>query len=103
VFSVTVLTALLGNGFQQWAFLCSGAHILAGWRPSHTNLQLFSLPSQDCLVMTADPRYIVSARTAQKTPLPTVTPLLRVTQALPSSGCLSVSTVLVLIKYATII
>jgi hypothetical protein len=37
VFSVTVFTALLGNVFQQWMFLCSQAHSLAGWRPSHTS------------------------------------------------------------------
>jgi hypothetical protein len=35
------------------------------------------------------PRYITSEWTAQKTPLPTVTPLLRVTQPLPGSGSLS--------------
>jgi hypothetical protein len=46
------------------------------------------------LVMAAGPRYIASARTAQKTPLPTVTPLLRVTQPLSSNDCLSGSTVL---------
>jgi hypothetical protein len=33
-----VVTALLGNVFQQWIFLCSWAYALAGWRPSHTNL-----------------------------------------------------------------
>jgi hypothetical protein len=38
---------------------------------------------------------------AQKTPLPTVTPLLHVTQLLPSNGCFTGSTVLVLSKYAT--
>jgi hypothetical protein len=30
MFSVKVFTALLGNVFQQWTFLCSQAHILAG-------------------------------------------------------------------------
>jgi hypothetical protein len=39
---------------------------------------------------------------AQKTPLSTVTPLLRVTQPLPSNGCFSGSTVLVLSKYVTV-
>jgi hypothetical protein len=53
-------------------------------------------------VMAAGPRYIASARTAQKTPLPTVTPFLRVTQPSPSNGCLSGSTVLALSKYDTL-
>jgi hypothetical protein len=38
-------------------------------------------------VMAAGPLYIASARTAQKTPLLTVTPLFRVTQPLPSNDC----------------
>jgi hypothetical protein len=40
VFSVTVCTALLGNVFQQWTFLCFQAHVRAGWQPAHTNLPL---------------------------------------------------------------
>jgi hypothetical protein len=52
--------------------------------------------------LAAGPRYIASARTAQKTPLPTLTLLLRVTQPLPRNYCFSDSTVLVLSKYATL-
>jgi hypothetical protein len=37
---------------------------LPGWRPSHTNLLLFSLPSLDSLVIATAPRYIASAWTA---------------------------------------
>jgi hypothetical protein len=36
-----VFTALLGNVFQQWMFLCAQARIIAGWWLSHTNLLLF--------------------------------------------------------------
>jgi hypothetical protein len=50
--------------------------------------------------MAAGPLYITSARTAQKTPLPSVIPLFRVTHPLPRNGRLSGSTVLALIKYA---
>jgi hypothetical protein len=39
---------------------------------------------------------------AQRTPVPAVTPLLRVTQPSPSDGCFSGSTVLALSKYATV-
>jgi hypothetical protein len=45
--------------------------------------------------------YITLAQTAQRTLLPTVTPLLCVTQPLPSNGCFSGSTVHALSKYAT--
>jgi hypothetical protein len=40
VFSVS-LHCSVGNIFQQWTFLCSWAHVLAGWRPSHTKISLF--------------------------------------------------------------
>jgi hypothetical protein len=46
--------------------------------------------------------YMASAWTPQKTSLRTVTPLLLVTQPLPSNGCFSGCTVLALSKYATI-
>jgi hypothetical protein len=68
VFSATVFAALLGNGFQQWTFLCSRAHGLAGYWPSHTDLLP---PSQYALVMAAGLCYITSSRTAQKTSLST--------------------------------
>jgi hypothetical protein len=55
-----------------------------------------------CPVMAAGPRYIAAAQSTLKTPLPTVTPLLRVTRPLRSNGCFSGSTVLALSKYATI-
>jgi hypothetical protein len=53
--------------------------------------------------MAAGPHYMASAWTAQKTLLPTVTPLLRVTHLLPINGCFSGSAVLVLSKYATVL
>jgi hypothetical protein len=96
-----------GNGFQRRSLLSFRIQVLTGqrlspnslpgWRPSHTNL-LFSLPSQDSPLMAADPRYIASARIAERTPLPTVL-LLRTsvasitwerplfTEPLPSNGC----------------
>jgi hypothetical protein len=51
--------------------------------------------------MADDPRYIASSRIGEKTPLPIVTPLLRVAQPLPSNGCFSACTVLALSKYDT--
>jgi hypothetical protein len=51
--------------------------------------------------MAAAPRYIASARIAHKTPLPTVTPMLRVKQPLPSTVSFSGFTVLDLRKCAT--
>jgi hypothetical protein len=50
--------------------------------------------------MAAGARYAASGPTSQKTPLPTLNPLLRVAQLLPSSGCLYGLTVLALSKYA---
>jgi hypothetical protein len=71
--STSVLTSLLtGDCLTTNSLL----HLLPGWRPSHTNLLLFLLPSQDPLVIATVPRYIASARIAQKTPLPTVLLLL---------------------------
>jgi hypothetical protein len=52
--------------------------------------------------MAAGPRYIICARTAQKTPSLTFTPLMSVTQQLSSNGCFSGSTVLALSRYTTI-
>jgi hypothetical protein len=57
----------------------------------------------DCLVMAAAPHYVALAQSTQKTVLPTVTPLLHVTQPLLSKGLFSSSTVLVMRKYATIL
>jgi hypothetical protein len=74
VFSVTVFIALLGNGFQQWTFICSRVHVLACWRPCHNNFLLIQLPSQDYSVIAVGPLYITSTLTAQKTPLQTFTP-----------------------------
>jgi hypothetical protein len=72
--SVTAFTALLDNVFQQWMFLCFQAYVLTDWWSSHINCRLNSP------VMRDGPHHIASAWTAQKMLLPTVTPLLRVTQ-----------------------
>jgi hypothetical protein len=53
--------------------------------------------------MAAGPCYIAPARTTQETPLPTVAPLLRVTQPLPSNGHFSGFTLFALSKYATVL
>jgi hypothetical protein len=50
VFSVTVFTALLGSGFQQWTFLCSRPHVLAAsnsGRSSAPGLTSSRLPTVD--------------------------------------------------------
>jgi hypothetical protein len=96
VFSVTVFTALLGNGFQQRTILCSrGTSSQAGGHLTPTSYSSnCRLRSQDFLVMADGPRRI-SARTTQKTPLP----LLRVLslqgnvppELFLSNGCCTVS------------
>jgi hypothetical protein len=53
--------------------------------------------------MATGPYYIVSVRTAKKTPLSIVTLLLRVAQPLANNDCFSGFTVLALSKYATIL
>jgi hypothetical protein len=58
---VVILTEVL-RGFPD---------VLAGWRPSHTNLLLFKLSSENSCVMAAGSLYISSSRTAQRTPFPT--------------------------------
>jgi hypothetical protein len=105
LFLITVFTALLGKVFQRQMFLCSRAHVLAGWRPFHTNLLRFSLPSQDYLVitagprylvitagprylvMTAGPRYIASARIAQKRASPIIACSLVARETCPQNCC----------------
>jgi hypothetical protein len=52
--------------------------------------------------MEAGPRYTDFARIGQKTPLPAVTSLLRVTQPSPSNGCFSGSTIIAFRNYVTI-
>jgi hypothetical protein len=52
--------------------------------------------------MAAGPRYVDLVRIPQKTPLPTLTQLFRVTQPLPNSGCFSGSTILAFSRHATI-
>jgi hypothetical protein len=69
VFSLTVFTALLGNVFQQWTFLCFRTHPRRLAAISHQPPTLLTAVS-GLLVMAACPPYIGSAWTAQKTPLP---------------------------------
>jgi hypothetical protein len=68
VFSVTNFTALLGNGFQQWSFLCNQADVHLTQTSYPANCRTLSL---DWLVMAVGPRYIASTRTAQRIPLAT--------------------------------
>jgi hypothetical protein len=60
------------------------------------------IPRRKPTAMAAGSRYIASVRTAQKTPLWTVTPMLRVTQPLAISVCFSGPTALALSIYATV-
>jgi hypothetical protein len=104
VFSVTVFTALLGNVFQQCTFLCFRVHALAGWRPSHTNCRLKTLYiDMDLIENTSRNSYsIITSRSYRHGLLPTVTPMLRITQLLPSNGRFSGSTILAFSRHATI-
>jgi hypothetical protein len=43
--SVTVFTMLPGTIFHLRTIICSRDHILAGWRPTHTNIRLVYLPA----------------------------------------------------------
>jgi hypothetical protein len=63
-------------------------HKLPGWRLSHTNFLLFSLPSQDSLLMAAGPCYIALVQIAHRTPFPAALLLLRacLLRPLPSNG-----------------
>jgi hypothetical protein len=80
---------------HQWMFPAPGPTSLkASGHLTPTSYSSF------CRLKTPS-RRIASARTAQKTPLLTVTSLLRVTKPLLNSGCFSGPTVLVLSKYAT--
>jgi hypothetical protein len=70
---------------------------------SHQPPTLLTALSSLWTLLRAGTRYIASTRLSQRTPLPTVTPLLRVTQPLPSNGCFCDSKILTLRKYATLI
>jgi hypothetical protein len=80
-----------------WTVVCLTA---AKFKPLVFSVTGFAL-SKSSPSPVAGPRYIASAQTAQKTPLSTVTLVLRVTQPLPGNVCIPGSTVMVLSKYAT--
>jgi hypothetical protein len=70
---VTVFTALLGNIFQQWMFLCFRAHVHAGKWPSHTKPPtLLTATSQYSFMCPTGSHDIALGQAQQKTPLPTV-------------------------------
>jgi hypothetical protein len=75
--SQSVFFALLSNVSQQCTLVCFRIHVLAVWRPTHTNLLLFQLSSHDYLVTAAGSRNTAPVSTAQETPFPTLTSILR--------------------------